>query len=270
MTEPCPSLFISHGSPMMALEASPARLFLQQLAAQLPRPRAILVCSAHWETRGGMAIGLAAQPATLHDFGGFPAPLYALRYPAPGAPELGAALLAHLQSQGHKVSADPNRGLDHGAWVPLQLMYPQADIPVLQISLHHGASPSQHWHLGQHLRQFQQQGLLILASGSWTHNLRALQAERLGGDTPTWVSLFSDWMRDKLEQGDLAALLDYRAQAPYARENHPSEEHLLPLFVALGAAEPQARPHLLHHSVEHGVLCMDSYAFSRSSFTTLP
>jgi len=259
---PLPALFVSHGSPMLALQDSPARRFLDGLGQTLARPRAILVVSAHWETAGGPALSLAQQPQTIHDFGGFPRALFEMRYLAPGAPALAERAAALLEGAGIPVGRSADRGLDHGAWVPLRLMYPAADIPVTQLSVVRGASPAQHAAIGRALAPLRTEGVLILASGSLTHNLYEYRGQGVDAPVPEWVSGFEGWMKERLEAGDQAALLDYRRAAPHAAQNHPTDEHLLPLFVAMGAGGPDARASRLHASVEHGVLAMDAYAFA--------
>ncbi|MEX5746161.1 dioxygenase [Massilia sp. X63] len=256
-----PTLFVSHGSPMLALQDSPARRFLDGLGASLPRPRAVLAVSAHWETLGAPAVSLAPRPATIHDFGGFPRALFEIQYPAPGAPEVAERAASLLEQAGMAVQRAPDRGLDHGAWVPLRLMYPQADVPVAQMSILHGGDPAAHLALGQALAALREEGVLVLASGSLTHNLYEYRGQGVDAPAPGWVAGFGDWIKARLDAGDRAALLDYRRAAPYAAQNHPTDEHLLPLFVALGAAGPQAHATRLHASVEHGVLAMDAYAF---------
>jgi 4,5-DOPA dioxygenase extradiol len=257
-----PTIFVSHGSPMLALQDSPARRFLQGLGQSLPRPTAIAVVSAHWETRGAPAVSLATQPETIHDFGGFPQALFDIQYPAPGAPAIAERAAALFTAAGIPVGTSANRGLDHGAWVPLKLMYPDADIPVVQISIVHGATPAMHQQLGNALQQLRQEGVLVLASGSLTHNLYEFRGQPVDAPAPAWVTGFEAWMREKLAANDQAALLDYRKLAPMAEKNHPTEEHLLPLYVAMGAAGPGAKAELLHTSFEHGVLAMDAYAFN--------
>jgi 4,5-DOPA dioxygenase extradiol len=256
-----PAVFVSHGSPMLALQDSPARRFLEGLGAALPRPRAVLAVSAHWETIGAPAVSLAPQPSTIHDFGGFPRALFEIRYPAPGAPVLAERAAALLEGAGMRAGRDAGRGLDHGAWVPLRLMYPDAEVPVAQLSIVHDGDPAAHWRIGQALAALRGEGVLILASGSLTHNLYEFRGQAVDAPVPRWVSEFGAWMQARLEADDRAALLDYRRVAPHAAENHPTDEHLLPLFVAMGAAGPQARARHRQASVEHGVLAMDAYAF---------
>lgn len=257
-----PTLFISHGSPMMALNDSPAHRFVASLGPSLARPKAIVVVSAHWETAGGAVVSLAAQPETIHDFGGFSPALYDIRYQASGSPELAERAASLIEAAGIPVGRSERRGLDHGAWVPLSIMYPNADLPVLQISLIRGAGPAAHQKLGRALAQLRHEGVLVIGSGSMTHNLSEFRGQAIDAAVPVWVSEFTRWMQERLVADDSAALLDYRNRAPSARQNHPSEEHLLPLFVALGAAGAGAKAQLLHSSVEHGVLAMDAYAFN--------
>lgn len=247
-----PSLFLSHGSPMLAVDAAqPAHGFLRALGAQLPRPEAVLVVSAHWDTTAPRATG-SPQPDTLHDFYGFPAPLYRLRYPAPGRPELAAQVVRVL---GADAAVDTDRGLDHGAWVPLLLMYPRHDVPVVQLSLQTALGPAHHLRLGEALAPLREQGVLIIGSGGATHNLREYFHASAGHEP---YEAFAAWLHETLMRGEQEALLDYRRRAPHASRNHPTEEHFLPLFVALGAGGPKARR--LHASFDC-VLAMDAYAF---------
>ncbi len=256
-----PTLYISHGSPMTALTDSPARKFLEGLGGVLPRPRAILVASAHWETEEPM---LSAPPrnSTIHDFRGFPPALYALSYNAPGAPELAVEIAGMLGKAGVSCGIDSTRGLDHGAWVPLLLAYPEADIPVLQLSLQSFGGPRYHLALGAALTALRGAGVLVIGSGSFTHDLRRFRPG-LTLETPETadVTEFSDWMDGAIMAGDVKSLVDYRRLAPYAEDEHPTEEHLLPLYVALGAAGANCAPERLHRSVEFGFLRMDTYAF---------
>lgn len=265
MTRPLPSrlpaLFVSHGSPMLPLEPErPAHQFLRQASRHWPQPQAILAVSAHWET-AQPEIGATAQPATIHDFHGFPPALYQMRYPARGAPAVAARVKTLLEAAGFQARLDPERGLDHGAWSPLSLVYPQADIPVLQLSLQSQRDPAHHLSLGRALVPLRDEGVLILATGSLTHNLRELSWNDSQG-VADWAQAFADWMADKLQNRDDAALLDYRRQAPQAARNHPTDEHLLPLYVALGAATPDTAAQRLHASFALGSLSMDSYLFN--------
>lgn len=265
-----PSLFVSHGSPMMALEPSPARDFLAGLGAQFARPRAILVVSAHHDAayQGGRATVTASPaPPTIHDFGGFPDELFAMRYPAPGDPALAARIVELLGTHGLTVAADPDRGLDHGAWVPLSLTYPDADIPVVQLSIASNAPPEWHFALGQALAPLRDEGVLIVGSGSITHNLRALFASRLPIDAPApaWVTDFTDWVAERMAAGAIDDVLHAVDRAPHGEDNHPTMDHILPLFVAMGAgANGDDMPFAaerLHASTTYGLLGMDVYSF---------
>ncbi len=256
-----PALFLSHGSPMMALEDSPARRFLAEWASQQPRPEAILVVSAHWENLGGPAVSLAEQPETIHDFGGFPHALYQLKYPAHGAPDVARQAASLLRRAGFSVRAADNRGLDHGAWVPLSVMYPQADVPVCQVSLIHEAGPEAHFRLGRALQPLREQGVLVIGSGSLTHNLYEFVGHSLDDPAPAWVSSFAEWIAETLAAGRVDDLMNYRKLAPHAARNHPGEDHLLPLFVALGAGGEAPAINRVHASNSYGVLAMDAYVF---------
>ena len=253
-----PSLFISHGSPMLALEPGASGPALARLAASLPRPRAVLVVSAHWESPG-LLVGNAAQPETWHDFYGFPQALYAVDYPAPGAPDLASEIAAQLRKAGLDARFDPQRPRDHGAWVPMRLMYPQADIPVLQLSLPSRRGPAFQQQVGRALASLRDSGVLLVGSGSITHNLGELDWHAGPGRGEPWASAFRDWMVERLTDNDEAALLDYRRQAPFAARNHPSDEHLLPLYFARAAGGPAFS--VAHAGFTLGALGMDIYRF---------
>lgn len=255
-----PTLFLSHGSPMLILQDSPARGFLAGLGQELDRPDAVVVVSAHWET-AVPTVSAAARPETIHDFHGFPPPLYALTYPAKGAPDLADRLADLIGAAGLRVHRDPARGLDHGAWIPLLLMWQEHDIPVLQLSVQSALGPGHHLQLGRALEALRRDNVLVIGSGSFTHNLRALQRDAHEGQEPAWVTDFAAWMDAAIMAGRTCDLLSYRRLAPHAGDNHPTEEHLLPLFVALGAAGARATPTRMHSSTDLGVLRMDSYRF---------
>lgn len=253
-----PSLFISHGSPMLALEPGASGPAVARLVAKLPRPRAVLVVSAHWES-DELSISSSPRPATWHDFGGFPAPLYAVQYPAPGAPDVAVEVQRLLAKAELPSRLDPQRPRDHGAWVPLSLMYPQADVPVLQLSLPSHAGPALQERVGQVLASLREHEVLLIGSGSITHNLGELDWRAGPEIIEPWAGEFRDWMVGKLQADDRLALLDYRRQAPHARRNHPSEEHLLPLYFALGAGSAFR---IEHSGFTYGALGMDIYSFA--------
>ena len=253
-----PALFVSHGAPNIILYDSPTRQFLAGLGGQLGRPRAIVAISAHWEARTP-TVNATLQPETIHDFFGFEPPLYEMKYPAPGAPALAREVARRIASTGMHAVVDDARGLDHGVWVPLKLMYPQADIPVTQISVQSQESAQHHYLIGQSLRELRGDNVLVLASGNATHNLREMMPE--GSEPPAWVTAFGTWLRQKIADGDTSKLLDYRNAAPFAAKNHPTAEHFLPLFAALGAGTPGVTGRMLYTGTTFGVLEMDAYAF---------
>ena len=255
-----PTLFLSHGSPMLAIEDSPAGRFLDGLGERFGRPRAIVVASAHFTTRSP-AVGAAAQPATIHDFGAFPPALHAIQYPAPGDPALAAEVARRLDGAGLAAELRPEHGLDHGVWVPLRRMYPAADVPVVPVSVLPGADARTHLALGRALAGLREDGVLVIGSGGFVHNLGDLAWHDQAAAMPDWAHAFADWMRTRLATGDIDALLDWSARAPHARRAHPTPEHLLPLFVALGAAGPEPRVEALHASHEYGSLALDAFAF---------
>ncbi|AZD03617.1 DODA-type extradiol aromatic ring-opening family dioxygenase [Pseudomonas chlororaphis] len=252
-----PSLFISHGSPMLALEPGASGPALARLAAELPRPKAIVVVSAHWESQD-LRVSSNPQPQTWHDFGGFPAALFAVQYPAPGQPELAEQVAQLLRADGLPAQLDDQRPFDHGVWVPLSLMYPQADIPVVQVSLPSRMGPALQTQVGHALSSLRQQGVLLIGSGSITHNLRELDWHAGPESIEPWARAFRDWMIEKLAANDEAALHDYRRQAPNAVRSHPSDEHLLPLYFARGAGGDFS---IAHQGFTMGALGMDIYRF---------
>lgn len=250
------TVFVSHGSPMHAIEAGGAGNAWREIGATLPRPHAALVISAHWET-DRPTVSSASRPGTIHDFSGFPEPLYRIRYPAPGAPMVARRVQECLGSAGLAVEVDENRGLDHGAWVPLSYMYPQADIPALQLSVQPTRSPMHHLALGRALTALADDGVLIIGSGHMTHNLR----DWVHGGENAYAREFRDWVNERIDNRDFESLAAYRTLAPHAVRAHPTEEHFLPLFVALGAAGPEYRPERVFSEMERGVLAMDAYLF---------
>ncbi|ATP43877.1 dioxygenase [Pseudomonas putida] len=252
-----PSLFISHGSPMLALQPGASGPALAGLANALPQPQAIVVVSAHWESRELLVTG-SPQPETWHDFHGFPQALYAVQYPAPGAPELAEQVCALLGAAGLPARTDAHRPFDHGAWVPLSLMYPGANIPVLQVSLPSQLGPALQLKVGQALAGLRAQGVLLVGSGSITHNLGELDWHAGPDVIEPWALAFRDWVVARLQEDDRDALVGYRQAAPFAVRNHPSDEHLLPLFFALGAGDTFG---IVHQGFTLGALGMDIYRF---------
>ena len=252
-----PSLFISHGSPMLALEPGESGPALNRLANELPRPKAIVMVSAHWESRELLVSG-NPHPETWHDFGGFPPALFAVQYPAPGDPLLASEVVELLKASDLPARIDTRRPFDHGVWVPLSLMYPEADIPIVQVSLPSQAGPALQTRVGHALASLREQGVLLVGSGSITHNLRELDWRAGPESVEPWAQAFRDWMIDKLAAGDEIALHDYRRQAPNAVRSHPTDEHLLPLYFARGAGGEFS---VAHTGFTMGALGMDIYRF---------
>jgi len=234
-----PALFLSHGAPPLV----DSELWVNQLrtwAAALPRPTAILVVSAHWES-APLTIGSTTTGTPLvYDFGGFPRRFYEVTYAAPGAPDL-ARRVAMLMPDGEPVVQQPQRGLDHGAYVPLTVMYPDADIPVLQMSLP-SLDPQRLLRLGERLRPLRDEGVLIVGSGFTTHGLPFLRDPRPEAPAPGWSAEFDHWAGEQLARGDVDALLDFRRRAPGMPYAHPTTEHFAPLFVTLGLSRDPAQP----------------------------
>ncbi|EJN07899.1 dioxygenase [Herbaspirillum sp. YR522] len=255
-----PSLFVSHGSPMMAVEPGRTGPLLAKVGATLPQPEAVVMLSPHWETMSAR-VGNQLKPQVIHDFGGFPAALYQLDYPAPGAPALAEHVARLLRDGGIEASTDGSWGLDHGAWVPMRYLYPQADVPTIQLSLQSHMPPDYHFRVGQLLAPLAREGILLVGSGSFTHNLRELQRnDPHAPDAPHTVE-FLHWFLERMRAGDLQALFGYRTTAPHAIRTHPSDEHLLSLFFAMGAADDWTQfVHLDTGSTYHS-LRMDAFAF---------
>ncbi|TVT27135.1 dioxygenase [Amycolatopsis rhizosphaerae] len=235
-----PVLYLSHGAPPLADDATWTRQ-LADWSAGLPKPKAILVISAHWE-EAPLTVGATAPVPLVYDFWGFPERYYRVTYPAPGAPELAAKVRKLLHGPGTGVHEAPDRGLDHGAYVPLMEMYPDADVPVLQVSMP-SLDPHELFELGRKLKPLRDEGVLIIGSGFFTHNLSALrQVGGTDGQPPLWSAEFDQWGAERLHAGDVDALLDFQRKAPAAGLAHPRIEHFAPLFVTLGAGVDDAAP----------------------------
>lgn len=274
-----PALFVSHGSPMLALEPGRTGPFLKRLGAVIDRhfgrPRAIVVVSPHTSATHPRVLGSATHHA-VHDFGGFPAALYELQYSPPGAPALAERVNALLGAAGIAHGAEAGSGLDHGIWSVLRFAWPAADVPVLPIALAPQQPPAMQWGVGEALAPLRAEGVLVIGSGSLTHNLGLLGR---AGQTVTAPSkdgpelpesrAFRDWVALAAARGDRAALLDYRRRAPHAALMHPTDEHWLPFYIAAGAGglsaqQPGVR---LHDAVTFGCLAMDAYAFGDGATT---
>jgi len=254
-------IFVPHGAPTFALQPGAAGAAMETLAQSFGTPRAILVLSPHWDT-AEPTVGTATQLEIIHDFGGFDSRLYELRYPATGCPEAAQQVVAALQAHGFNVQQDAQRGLDHGAWIPLRQMFPDADIAVIPLSVQSHAGPEHAYRIGQALASLAQQNFLVIASGNVTHNLRDYMAARTaGGQTPAYVQDFADWVHQHMLAKDTPALLNYRQASASGARAHPSEDHLLPLFTALGAAGLEAQPQAFYRGISDYVIAMDGYSF---------
>ena len=255
-----PTLFVSHGAPTLAIDDGPAHQFLIACGRSLGKPKAILVLSAHFEAPTA-TVTTSLAPETICDFGGFPEELYNISYPAPGDPDLAHRAGELLQAGGISTNENPTRGLDHGAWVPLSLMYPDADVPVVQLSIDARQGPAYHLRLGELLRPLREEGILIIGSGGATHNLsHALRAPQ-DDPTPDWVIRFREWLAEAVTDDRRDDIANYRALAPDAALNHPTEEHFFPLLCAMGATQPGEPRRRIHVSETYGALAMDAYLF---------
>lgn len=258
-----PVLFVSHGSPMFAVEPGPLGAQLTELGHSWDRVRGIVVVSPHWQTKG-LKIGGHLHPETIHDFGGFPRVLYTLQYPAPGCPDLARQVQRTLAMTGITAPIDTDQGLDHGAWVPLMHLRPQADIPVAPVSLSEDATPETALALGRALSSLRAEGIAIIGSGSMTHNLYEFRGPEVA-QPQNYVNEFSSWIRTAALKNDTVSLLNYRTQAPHAVRAHPTDEHFLPFFVALGASTDEDSMRVLETEVRYGMLSMESYIWAHTA-----
>jgi len=259
-----PVLFVGHGSPMNAIEDNDYRRSWQalgtELLAQGPRPQLVLCISAHWLTRGGWALTAMAQPKTIHDFGGFPAELFAEQYPAPGAPAAAAEIAQAVRqpADGSALALDHEWGLDHGTWSILKPMFPAADIPVLQLSMDYSRPPAEHFALGRQLAALRERGVLIVGSGNVVHNLRTMRFDAAPNQAYDWAIDFDRTVGSQIAKGELAALADFRDLGSVAAQAHPTWEHYLPLLYAAGAAGANEAPRFFNDSFQAASISMRS------------
>jgi 4,5-DOPA dioxygenase extradiol len=259
MAAPLPTVFLSHGSPMLALDAGAAGQFWQNLGRELPRPDAVLAVSAHWTTEDP-AVSATVANSTIHDFYGFPQPLYQISYNAPGAPALAKRVTELLGAAKIPVGVDAARGLEPRAGVPLKNMYPLANMPVAQLSVQPQRDASWHVALGRALAPLRRENVLVLATGGAVHNLREMARD--GGPTPAWAKNFDDWLERTLLAGDESAFIDWVHKAPEARRAQPTPEHFLPIFVAYGAAGARRKSRQLFKGFTLGSMSMAAYQFA--------
>jgi 4,5-DOPA dioxygenase extradiol len=254
-----PVLFVSHGAPTVALETGGLQEALQGFAGDLGRPRAIVVVSAHWTASRDLGVTAAPRHRLVHDFYGFPRSLYELAWPAPGAPDLAARIAALLRAAGLSATLDPARGLDHGAWVPLRLGWPAADVPVVQVALPEG-EPADLLRMGAALAPLRDEGVLLVLSGGVVHNLGAVRFGPAAGAPDRWAVAFDGWVRDRVAALDAEGLARWREDAPEPWLAHPSPEHFDPVLVALGARLPGDRVEPVYEGIRYGNLSMRSFA----------
>ena len=255
-----PMLFVSHGSPMTAITQDDYTVALWDFAATLPSPRAIVCVSAHWESGPPIRVTSAARPSLIHDFGGFPDAMYALTYPCAGAPALAKDIVARLESVGQHAVLDASRGLDHGAWVPLRIMFPRAHVPVVQVSLPVARTPGDVLAMGRALAALRDEHVFLVGSGGIVHNMRRLVEEERAPDVG-WAAEFDAWARDHIERGDIDALLAYAQLAPDAHLAVPTSEHWDPLYAVLGAIGAQDRLRIIYEGFRYGTLSMRTFAY---------
>ncbi|AOE49454.1 dioxygenase family protein [Kangiella sediminilitoris] len=254
-----PTLFLSHGSPMLAVQDNDTTQFFTSLGQLLPRPKAIVIFSAHYDESDSIHITSGSKFETIHDFNGFPKQLYEIQYPASGDFEIARAIAENLSGAGYHVTLDGHRGLDHGAWVPLKWIYPEADIPIVQVSINSRLDTQYHYQLGQELKGLRQEGILFIGSGGITHNLRAYFKAASEPNLGEKAEAFNGWVHETLTQGRHSELLDYQSKAPFAAFNHPYPEHFYPLLCMVGLTHPDEPISRLHHSMENHVLSLDAY-----------
>lgn len=262
MTGRLPAVFVSHGSPMVALESEGWGNSLRQFGASLPRPAAVVAVSAHYEAPLPLRITASRAPETIHDFSGFPPELGRIQYVARGDPELAARIRNLLGRAGISATLDSRRGLDHGAWVPLRFLFPRADVPVVEVSLPMPRRPEDVLKIGAALAPLRGDGVLLLGSGGIVHNLRRIEPADDPGRVATWARAFDEWIAARLEAMDVAAILRYREDAPSADSAAPTSDHFDPLFVVLGSAAPGERARTLHEGFRYGSLSMRSFTVS--------
>jgi 4,5-DOPA dioxygenase extradiol len=260
------SLFVSHGAPTYALEPGTAGPQLTSLGVSIVPPKAIVIISPHWMT-SSIKVSSVVQPKTIHDFSGFPNELQLIQYPAPGDPQLAAQVVELLRKHAWSADLDASWGLDHGAWVPLRYLFPNANIPVLQVSMPLDLDAVSAWKLGEDLGALADQGVLIIGSGSLTHNL--YEFGLFGPDPEPYVVQFVDWIRTQLKSNSVKNVVQWQQHAPFADRAHPSDEHFLPLLIAAGAGaygnnngtNNTVNHEVLDGGIRYGMLSMESYAF---------
>lgn len=253
-----PSIFVCHGGPTLAIEDNQYTSFLKNLGKSI-KPKAIVIFTAHFEEEITTISSVEGTYDMIYDFYGFPKELYSMKYPAKGSPELASKLQGMFKNYNIESKFDTKRGLDHGAWVILHLMYPEADIPVVQISVNPYLSMERQYEIGKAINKLKEEDILVIGSGSTVHNLRTINWEAVSAEK--WAEEFDNWLIDKVEKNDLESLFKYRELAPNAERAVPREEHLVPLFIAMGSGQEGKLPKLLHKSYEFGTLSYICFEF---------
>lgn len=259
-----PALFLAHGSPAIALEQDAYTRTLERLGRELPRPRAVAIVSAHWEAPGPVRVNAVARPAPIYDFGGFPQELYRLTYPAPGDPALAAEIARLLTDAGVSATLERSRGWDHGVWIPLRLLYPEADVPIVQISLPVPRGPEELLAAGAALAPLREQEALLVGSGGLVHNLRRLRFDDKDAPPEPWASEFDAWARERIHALEWEKLARYRGLAPHADLAAPTPEHIDPVFAVVGSARDGERASDVFEGFHYGTLSMRSFAIGNS------
>ena len=254
-----PSYFFAHGAPSIVLEDNAYTALLKNFAAHTPRPKAIVLFSAHWE-QSMQTVSAAGRYSTIYDFGGFQDELYRMTYPAEGDRALSEQIQSLFSKHGIQSVLDEERGLDHGAWAVLKLLYPDADIPVVALSVNRYLTNEQQYQVGKALSELREQDILIIGSGGTVHNLRKLNWKSEGIDG--WAEAFDNWIQAKLEAWDVDSLFNYRELAPYAQEAVPTNEHFIPLLLAMGTGDANRQSKLLHRSYQYGNLSLSCWQFN--------
>ena len=256
-----PSVFVAHGSPMLGIAAGEFGVTLERFAARHPQPAAIIIVSAHWEARGPVRVNTEPRPELIHDFGGFPAALYELTYPAPGSPAVAEEALRLLADAGLGAAREERRGWDHGVWIPLRLLYPKADVPVVEVSLPLPRESETVLRMGAALAPLRNRGVLLVGSGGIVHNLRLARLDRENGPVDEWARAFDRWIRERIGRRDLRELAQYRTLAPHADLAVPESEHFDPLLFAAGAAREGDEVLEIASGFQYSNLSLSSYAF---------
>jgi len=255
-----PTVFISHGSPMVALTKDDYHTALKKMGEEFPLPKAIVVVSAHWQELEPIRVTSGEKPETIHDFGGFPQALHEMIYPSPGEPKLAAEVTNLLKAGGYPARLE-DRGLDHGAWIPMKITYPGAEIPLIEVTLQYGLSPSDYLKIGKILAPLRDRGILLVGSGGVVHTFREMRRLAPGEKADDWARKFDDWFRDRIGSRDFESVANYRTSHPDGERAAPTTEHFDPIFVTLGAADASDKIVDVYDGFRGANLSMRTFAF---------